>query len=87
VGIDRSRTLRLIFNGHNGIPQTLSFYNKDQYSFLPANQDMWASGGLFDFDGYMVYVLDFKRDEGGRIDGLSWSWDNKHKPTFFGRTT
>lgn len=81
--LDDSGSLKLIFNGREDMPVNLSYYNKDQYTFLPASRDDWVAGGYLDFDNYMVFILDFRRDESGKINGLWWMWDDGYKSTWF----
>jgi CubicO group peptidase (beta-lactamase class C family) len=76
-------SLKLVFNGRDDMPVSLDYYNKDQYTFLPASRDEWVAGGYLDFDNYMMFVLDFKRDENGKINGLWWMWDDGYKSTWF----
>jgi hypothetical protein len=78
-----SGQLELVFNGREDIVQCLEHYNEDMYSYLPTNRDDWLKGAWLDWDYYMVGILHFRRDSGGRVVGLAWTWERGCDPVIF----
>lgn len=63
----------------------LDFYNKDTYSFLPLTQDEWLAESMFDWDYYTTGLLEFHRDKEGKVNELSWKYDEWEHPAIFKR--
>ena len=70
------------FNGKKEAMFALSYYNKNQYSFLPQNRDQWLTEGWLDWDYYTVGVLEFVETD-GVISGLLWTWEEGLEPPSF----
>ncbi|KAF7557275.1 hypothetical protein G7Z17_g774 [Cylindrodendrum hubeiense] len=67
--------LALMLNSNLATMCDLELFNRDQFSFQPTTRDAWLSQGMIDWDEWFVGVLRFKRDNAGKIEGLSWEYE------------
>jgi CubicO group peptidase (beta-lactamase class C family) len=79
------RRLSITWNGVLDTRRRLDFYNKDTYSFLPLPQDEWLAESMFDWDYYTAGLLEFRRDQEGKVNDLSWKYDKWEHPAIFKR--
>ncbi|KAF2171406.1 hypothetical protein M409DRAFT_50852 [Zasmidium cellare ATCC 36951] len=86
VNLDRKiNRLVLHFNNRSDKPVHLEYYNKDTYCFFPTTIDEHFSKGFFDFDNYLVGLLQFTRDDARSVSGLFWTWEIESKPIWYKR--
>ncbi|KAI1859459.1 hypothetical protein JX265_010462 [Neoarthrinium moseri] len=79
------RTLELCFNNREEIVQSLEYYNKDKYSYMPRSRDEWLRGAWLDWDYYLVGILDFVRDAKNQVTGVKWMYNDWTPAVFFKR--
>jgi hypothetical protein len=83
VRVNKSlKKLELVFN-RDDVCVPLEYYNVDKYSYMPSSRDEWLKGGWLDWDYYKIGILDFRRGQDDKIDGLFWQWEKPSSPSWF----
>jgi CubicO group peptidase (beta-lactamase class C family) len=85
IGTTEGDKLSVTWNGVLDTRRQLDYYNKDVYSFLPTTQDEWLAESMFDWDYYTTGLLEFHRDEHGKVNELLWKYDKYENPAIMKR--
>lgn len=85
IGTTKGDRLSLTWNGVLDTRRQLDYYSKDVYSFLPMTKDEWLAESMFDWDYYRTGLLEFHRDEYGKVNELLWKYDEYEDPAIMKR--
>ncbi|EME41014.1 hypothetical protein DOTSEDRAFT_74530 [Dothistroma septosporum NZE10] len=85
IGGNQDNFLQIEFNGYASQRHTLRHYHFDTYGFPPASREERELRCLVDYDGYEMWLLQFKRDSANMVDSLLWLMEPGLPPLRFER--